>query len=158
MSLKDYAAFLRRRYLREVALEEARRLRDLSPPMMARWMQMPREQFERTVMRGLDELLTAFEAERGHEHAMEGVHRLESGAVDGVPKGAVDVTDIVLAYTAQKGAILMYLERFTSDPHVIEDVRAEVSAHYTRARSEAMDAIIRLRIANQLEKGPSPRS
>jgi hypothetical protein len=150
MTLREYATFIRRQYLREVALEEARRLLDLSPPMMARFRHMSRDQFERMIQASLESLLAAFEMGRGHEHAMEGVHRLESGAVEGIPKGALDVTDIVLSYTAQKGAILMFLERFTTDPAVVERIKAEVAAHYTKARSEAMDAIIRLRIAHQL--------
>jgi signal transduction histidine kinase len=162
--LRDFALFLREHHLEEVARENLRLARKLDMPLMKLFADMPEDQLLQMSMASLGQFLTDLAEGKALETAAKSLREWEEDKIPGIPKEAVQPSDLVLVYAAQKQAMLKFLPDFAPGTEAVVPVVTELESYYTQAQMAAFEVLTRMReeagqreAALRLEKEASER-
>jgi PAS domain S-box-containing protein len=143
--MAEFATFLQREHLEAVYAESLRLSRAYDLPLLKLFAHMSDAELIEMGKVGMATFLSDLAEGRALAAYEETLRLWEQDALPGVPRDAVQPADMVLAYAAQKQAILAFLPRFTSDPAQLMAVVQELEDYYVQAQNAALHIFDRLR-------------
>jgi signal transduction histidine kinase len=143
--MAEFAAYLQREHLEAVSTENLRLSRTYDMPLLKLFAHLSDAELIAMGQAGMATFLSDLAAGRALAAYEETLRLWEDDALPGVPRDAVQPADMVLAYAAQKQAILAFLPRFTADPARLMAVVQELEDYYVQAQNAALHIFDRLR-------------
>lgn len=143
--LKKFAGFLKENYLEELANEEMEIINKMDIPLMKLFENMPHEELVRLTIQGLEKFLTEIEEDKAYEANEETIRKWERDELEGIPKHAVQPSDLVLVNGAQKLALMNFIPKFTKDSAETIKIIQPLQLYYMRSQEIAFEALFRIR-------------
>ena len=145
MSLVDFAAFVRANHLDELAINNLRLCRKPDLPLMKLIAHVPEEPLREMTVKGLDTFLGDLSDGSALKTAAESLRNWEEDKLPGISRDAIEATDLVSTYTAQKLSLQAFLPANTSDTKVATAIVAELERYYDQIQSQAFAVYGRMR-------------
>ncbi|MDB5099585.1 MAG: sensory transduction histidine kinase [Cyanobacteria bacterium RYN_339] len=145
LALRGFAAFLEREHLDELAAKNVALVRQFDIPLMRLFADLPPETLLQMTREGLARLLQAFQAGTAEALGLESLRKWEADELPGIPKDAIEPSDLVLANGAQKQAMLAFLARYDVDRETLTAVVLGLERHYQQAQDASFQLFTRLR-------------
>ncbi|HEY9723050.1 MAG TPA: PAS domain S-box protein, partial [Oscillatoriaceae cyanobacterium] len=142
--LVDYARYLKEHHLPELAAEDLRLLRAFDVPLMKIVAHYSEDDLQKMTEQGLAKFLDELAEGRAIEVASESLRAWEEDRLPGVPKEAIEPSDLVLVYVAQKEAILAFLPRYTQDVSVALGIVMDLEEMYRQMQDAAFGVYAKL--------------
>jgi PAS domain S-box-containing protein len=143
--LHALAAYVRQHHLQELAEANLRILTALDAPLLKMFAHLPADELLAMSIAGLETFLGDLEAGRALETAAETLRQWEDDRLEGIPQASVSASDMVLVSTAQKHAIMSFIDRFASDAKTAMALVLELEAFYTTTQTASFKVFTRLR-------------
>jgi PAS domain S-box-containing protein len=144
-ALRDFAAFLERGHLDELAALNLRLARELHVPLLRLFAHVPDEQLLKNTREGLQRFLRALQDGTAEEQSLENLRKWEADELPGIPKDAIEPSDLVLGQSAQKQALLSFLARYDGDSERLAAVAMGLERVYQRTLDASFQLYARLR-------------
>ncbi|MDB5100863.1 MAG: Sensory transduction histidine kinase [Cyanobacteria bacterium RYN_339] len=145
MSIKAYTDFLRQNHLPALAADNIGRLLALDTPLMRMFKHLGADQLQQMTEQGLDKFL----AELGDGTALEvyaqTLVQWEADELPGLPRDAVEPSDMVLIMAAQERAIQHFISRYTTDAGKALELAGCLRDYFMAAQEQALHVFTRLR-------------
>ncbi|MDB5099782.1 MAG: multi-sensor hybrid histidine kinase [Cyanobacteria bacterium RYN_339] len=144
-AVADYASYLRADRLDDVAAVNHVHILALGLPLMRLYEELSDAQVRDLTRDGIEKLLADLEQGTALATAHEGLRLWAADELPGLPKGTLQLGDMVRLVTAQKGALLNFLPDFTAEvPRAMAIVRG-LEEHYRQVQDLAFQLFARLR-------------
>ncbi|MDB5097881.1 MAG: multi-sensor signal transduction histidine kinase [Cyanobacteria bacterium RYN_339] len=143
--LANFAAFVRRDHLDELAIENLKRARELDLPLLRLFAHVSDQDLLAQSSASLGLFLDNLAAGKALEVSAQDMARLEADELPGVSRDAVEPADLVLAQAAQRQSLLRFLDRYTSDPVTMVALVHAIDDHYTTAQRASFQVYTRMR-------------
>ncbi len=147
-SLKDFASFLKKNFLTELAKENIQRVRKLDIPLMRFFSHMSERELLEASIIGLNTFLTDIEEGKAVETAEKNLELWEADKLPGISQDSLEPSDLVLVYVAQKQALFDFIPKFTQDPLIIINIIHSLEDFYMKTQDAAFKLYIKLRTAS----------
>ncbi|MFN3429781.1 MAG: sensor histidine kinase [Candidatus Sericytochromatia bacterium] len=143
--MRDFVLYLKDHHLQDVAMENLRLVREMDVPLLRLVADLSEAQIVEQTVAGMDKFLTDMATNAALDTARASLAAWEADQLPGVPKDMIEPSDLVLVYTAQKRAILMFLPHFTQDVAVALAIVTQLETYYTEVQRDAFELFARLR-------------
>ncbi|MDB5099485.1 MAG: hypothetical protein JWM80_3906 [Cyanobacteria bacterium RYN_339] len=144
-ALKAYAGFLRGHRLEELSQLNLDLARKLDVPLLRLFAEVPEAVLLEQTRLGLEKLLAGFVAGTALEVTLAGLRDWEADRLPGIPKDAIEPSDLVLADAAQKQALLGFLADYSTDRETLLAIVLALEGHYLQAQQASFELFTRLR-------------
>jgi PAS domain S-box-containing protein len=142
--LSAFATYLRDHHFEEMVEEELRLVTQMQMPLLRIFPET--DGLRRVVTETLRAKLAAMVDGVEYEQAFAGIRAWEADALPGVPREAIAATDIVLAYSAEKQALLRFLPGFAQGLESALALTTELERHYTQVTDAAFQTFAQMQL------------
>ena len=123
---KDLAAFLLDQRLQEAAEKYLKLVRDLNLPLLKMFAHLPEEALFELAKQGLEKFLKGIVDDTAWENASASIVQYKADQIPGIAREKVEISDIVLVYSAQKQLLVKFLPEYTQDIRLITGIVLEL--------------------------------
>lgn len=134
--IRPYARFVLEHRLEEAALKNLTLARQL--PLLRLFAHLPEEELTALVKEGMRRFLEQLAAGQALEGARESFAKWRADELDGVSKGSVVGTDIILVYSARRQTLVSLLRGYTQDPLLFSSIVLEMEQVFVGIEQEAL--------------------
>ena len=153
--LQDYAKYLLKHKLDQLAEVQLRKLRELNPPVLAHFEHEGAEGHLELVKHSMTQFLEALIEGKELLLLEQKSEKWEKDLVKGIDRTAITLTDIVLISVADKVAMATFLGEYTKRVKVALAVMEELEGYYTQVHVLAAATISRIQEAEKLKRAES---
>jgi signal transduction histidine kinase len=143
-SLAEFAHFIRKKHLEAYAAAELKLLLSKDIPLMKLFQHLSQEQLKELTMHSLDLFLEGFEKGTAFEDAAKSLRQWEADELPGIPKNAIEPSDLILVYYVQKVSLLKFLPYFTSDANELIHLVTELEDYYSKVQENSIQFLFKL--------------
>jgi PAS domain S-box-containing protein len=144
-ALRDYAAFLQREHLDDLAALNLRLARESETPLLKLFAGVPDEVLLAGTRDGLVKLLEGLQAGTAEAQLLETLRLWEADQLPGIPKDAIEPADLVRGNAAQKQAMLSFLTGYAASREDLTALVIQLDRHYQRSQDATFELFTRLR-------------
>lgn len=144
-----FAAFIKKEYFEEYLTEYLSVVQSMNIPLMKLFSHLTYEQLREMTRQGVQNYLEGFEHGTALEQAAESLRKWETDELPGVPKNAIESSDLVLVYAAQKLTLNKFLTLYTDDVHTVATIVRELEEYYIQVQDQALQMLFRLQKATE---------
>ncbi len=140
--LKGYAAFIEKHLLLEASQKNLRLIRELDTPLLQQLAHLSEEALFNIVQTTLHAFLRQVQEDNALEGALHTLDLWRSGDFLNIPRENIEVTDIVLLYSARKRLLLSLLPHYTSSQQETIAIALELEDFYTYVEKNAFETYV----------------
>jgi PAS domain S-box-containing protein len=143
-ALRQFAGFLRKNYLKELATDELRIVISMDIPFMRLFSHLSEAEMLEITERGLQEFLESLENGTEIDRARANIQSWEYNETPGISREEIKVTDLIYLYTAQKQSLVNFLPRYTSQLDEALQIIRELEDYYSQVQALGFNSLIRI--------------
>lgn len=132
--LKDYAAFVRNKKLKDFVSIELRNIHSFNIPLMQFFTHLTEDELRTTLRQSLLKLLAGIENGTAINHVKASLENWKNNGIPGVPREAVSLRDITLIYAAQKLSLQTFIPDFTTNVSIAANLVNEIELYYKQVQ------------------------
>lgn len=141
MNLKEYASFLKKSHLNDLALENLALALKKQIPVIQTFSSLPYEQMLGFSEKGLREQLESFIDGTALNKALQVLEELKTNQYPGAELTKLKIDDFIYLYSCQKQAFINYLPYFEKDMSRAVSILYELETYYSEVQKAAFQTL-----------------
>jgi len=145
-ALKDFAAYLRKKHLKELAVENLRLLRSMHIPMMRFFADVPEAKLLEMGAFIFNRFLTSVENNETHIEVDNSLKNWEEDKIlSGISKHDIQPSELIFIYAARQKAIMKFIPAYTKNSAEAVKIIDELFTYHAEFQDKAIQTLYKVR-------------